>query len=183
MSYQEALTRLSASGPLNGLRRWINGPLRGVAEIYLPYRLYRVRVDDRRFQNAHYYALDAAAGTLDPYEFAEPPAADMWAEVETHNIHPTRLDESHTQRLAVDKVRRLLYSKGFFRFHNPRITAELARDEFYIPYWAGFYGDQQNIGITVLNALRRTVEGSKARHLVKTWLLEGDSKRELNLAF
>jgi hypothetical protein len=183
MNYQEALRRLSASGPLNGLSRWINGPLRGVAEIYLPYRLYRITVEDRGIHKVHYYAVDAAAGTLDPYQFSAPPAADARVEVETRNFHPARLDQSETQKLAIERVRRLLYSRGFFRAANPVITAELVPPEFYIPYWTGFYGDERDIRITVLNALRRTVEGSKVRHLVKTWLLERDSQRELNLAF
>ena len=183
MSYEEAVRRLSGSGLQGGLRRWINGPLRAVAEIYLPYRLYRVTMDDRRLKSVRHYAVDAAAGTLDPYEFATPPAPETWVEVETRNFHPARLDESQTTKLVTEKVRRLLYSRGFFRVMNPSIGAELVQPEFYIPYWAGFYGDEQNMGITVLNAVRQTVEGNKARRLVKTWLLESDAQRELNLAF
>lgn len=183
MSYREALSRLNASGPLAGLRRWINGPLRGVAEIYLPYRLYRITVEDRRIRKVHYYAVDAATGTLDPYEFSAPPAANERVEVETRNFHPARLDQSNTQKIAINRVRKLLYSRGFFRAANPAIMAELVPPEFYIPYWAGFYGDERDIRITVLNALLRTAEGNKVRHLVRTWLLERDSQRELNLAF
>ena len=171
MNYQEALRRLSDPGPLGGLRRWITGPLRGIAEIYLPYRLYKVAVHDRRFRSVHHCAVDAAAGTLDPYEFAAPPAPGEWMEVETRNFHPARLDESQTQKLVKEKVRRLLYSRGFFRVANPNIAAELIQAEFYVPYWAAFYGHEQNLSLTVLNAVRRTVEGSKARRLVRAWLL------------
>ena len=173
MSYEEALRQLSARAA--GLRRWISGPLRGVAEIYLPYRLYRVTVDDRRLRSVRYYAVDAAAGKLDPYEFANPPALGESIAVETRNFHPAYLDEDQTNKLVTEKVRRLLYSRGFFRVINPNITAELIQSEFYIPYWAGFYGHDQNISITVLNAVRRTVEGNKVRRLVKTWLLTSDS--------
>lgn len=172
MSYEEALRQLSARAA--GLRRWISGPLRGVAEIYLPYRLYRVTVDDRRLRRVHYYAVDAAAGTLDPYEFTNPPAPDEWMATETRNFYPA-LDEDQTNKMVTEKVRRSLYSRGFFRIINPNITAELIQSEFYIPYWAGFYGDEQNISITVLNAVRCTVEGNKVRRLVKTWLLASDS--------
>ena len=55
--------------------------------------------------------------------------------------------------------------------------------EFYIPYWAGFYGDEDNLSLIVLNAVRQTVEGNKVRRLVKTWLLERGPQRELNPAF
>ena len=173
MSYEEALRKLRARAA--GLRRWISGPLRGVAEIYLPYRLYRVTVDDSRLRRVRYYAVDAATGKLDPYEFAVPPAPDEWTEVDTRNFHPARLDEGQTNKLVIEKVRRLLYSRGFFRVVNPNIGAELIQSEFYIPYWAGFYGDEQNLSITVLNAVRQTVEGNKVRRLVTTWLLERDS--------
>lgn len=183
MSYEQAMRKLNGSGPFGWMRRWLIGPLRGVAGIYLPYHLYKVTIDDRGRQSICYYAVDAATGTLDPYQFAAPPAPHAWVEVETRNSHPVRLNEGETRKLAADKVRRLLYLRGFFRVANPNITAELVQKEFYIPYWAGFYGDQQNLSLTVLNAVRQTVEGSKARRLIETWLLEPDSRRELNLAF
>src|SRR5215468_4748809 len=166
MSYEKALRKLSAPDPLSGVRRWIGGPLRGVAEIYIPYRLYKVTIEDRRFRSVHHYAVDAATGTLDPYEFATPPSPHALVEVETHNLHPARLDEAQTQKLVTEKVRRLSYSQGFFRIINPEIKAERIEPEFYIPYWVGFYGDEQNLSLTVLNAVRQTVEGSKARRLV-----------------
>ena len=183
MSYAQALSRLCPSGPLSGLRRWINGRLRGIAEIYLPYRLYRVTIDDRRLQSVRHYAVDATAGTLDPYEFASPPSSHTLLEVETRNLLPARLDEIQTRGLVTEKVRRLLYSRGFFRIVNPNIRAEVIESEFYIPYWAGFYGDEDNLSLVVLNAVRQTVEGSKVRRLVRAWLLERDPQRELNLAF
>ena len=53
--------------------RWWNGRLRGVAEIYIPYRLYKVSFEDRGSRLIQYYALDSASGTLDPYEFGKVP--------------------------------------------------------------------------------------------------------------
>jgi len=183
MSHAEALRKLCPSGPLSGLRSWINGPLRGTSEIYIPYRLYKVMVDDRGIKSARYFAVDAATGTLDPYEFDNPPDPHSRIEIDTRNFHPVRLNEEQTTKVVTEKVRRLLYSRGFFRLANPVITAELMGPEFYIPYWAGFYGDEDNLSLIVLNAVRQTVEGNKVRRLVKTWLLERDPQRELNLAF
>lgn len=182
MSYELAMRKLSASGPSGLLQRWLRGPLRGVAEIYLPYRLYRVTVDDRGRRSVHYYAIDAAAGTLDPYAFPTPPALNEWVEVETRNFHPVRLDEDQTRKLAAEKVCRIVYLRGFFRVTNPSITAELVRTEFYIPYWAGFYGQPQNVSLTVLNAVRLTVEGSKARRLIETWLRQPAPESPLAVA-
>src|SRR5215471_15399801 len=104
MSYQTALRKLSASGVLGPLRHWMTGPLRGVAGIYIPYRLYKITVDDRRLQSVRFYAVDAAAGTLDPYEFAGPPDAEDCVERETRNCHPVRLDERQTKKIVTEKV-------------------------------------------------------------------------------
>jgi len=175
IGYESALRKLSPSGTLGALRRWVSGPLRAVAGIHIPYRLYKVSVDNRRFHGVRYYAVDAAAGTLDPYEFAIPPGTADYVELETRNFHPVCLDETQTHKMVTEKVRRLLYSRGFFRMANPKITAELLRPEFHIPYWAGFYGDEQNMSVTVLNAVRETVEGKKLRELLQAWLTEGQT--------
>jgi hypothetical protein len=177
VNYEEALRKLG-SGPLSRLRRWISGPLRGIAEIYIPYRLYAVTVDDRHLQSVLHYAVDTAVGTLDPYEFDTPPEPNSWIKLETGNFHPVRLDKTRTEKLVIEKVRRLLYSRGFFRLANPSITAGLIEPEFHIPYWAGFYGEEQNIRVTVLNAAHQKMEGSKVRQLVKMWLLERDSQSD-----
>jgi len=169
MGYEAALRTLNTAQGLGIVRRWLTGTLRAIAEIYIPYRLYKVTLDDHRVQNIRYYAVDAVVGTLDPYEFIDAPA-DTWVKVDTRNFHPVRLNESRTKGIVVEKVRRMLYSRGFFRLANPGITAELIEPEFYLPYWAGFYGDEQNISVIVLNAVRQKVEGSKMRHAVQTWL-------------
>lgn len=181
MGYEAALRNLSTSGLRGIVRRCLSGPARAIAEIYIPYRLYKITLNDRRLKSIPFYAVDAATGDLDPYEFAAPPEPHSWMEVETCNAHPVRLEENQTKNIVTEKVRRLMYSRGFFRLASPTITAELVQGEFHIPYWAGFYGDEQNIKVTVLNAVRQTMEGSKLRRLVETWLLEPDPPYELDL--
>ena len=166
-----ALSRLNSSGKFRVVTRWLNGPLRGVAEIYLPYRLYKVSFEDGGVRRTRYYAIDAASGALDPYEFVNLPKPHEF-EVETRNCFPVRLAETETRNLAVQKLRRLLFSRGFFRLSYPQLTAELINPEFYLPYWVGFYGDEQNMNLKVLNAMRETLEGSKIRRLLQAWLLE-----------
>jgi hypothetical protein len=168
MNRDAALRRLWPSS----IQRWLSGPLRAVAEIHIPYRLYKITVQDRGSEQVRYYAVDAASGKLDPYEFQALPEAEKWIEVETRNSHPIRLSESDTQKLALEKIRRILFSSGFFRLSHPQFTTELVISEFYLPYWAGFYGDEQNVSLKVINAVRQTTEGSKVRHLVKSWLSE-----------
>jgi len=100
--------------------------------------------------------------------------------VETGNVHPAKLHESHTRQRLTEKIRRRLYSQGFFRLRNLRITAELIKPEFYIPYWAGFYDDERNVSVSVIDAVRQTVEGSKARQIVRMWLLDPTEEPGLN---
>ena len=167
-----ALRNFSPAGPLGILRRWRTGKLLGISDIYIPYRLYRVQVEDIRVRNARFLAVDAMSGVLDPYEFPEPPLPGQSVEVETSNALPVRLAETETRAFVLEKLRRLLFSAGFFRLAKPVMTAEMTGATFYIPYWVGFYGGPQNVRVQVLNAVRGTIEGSKVSSLVKTWLLE-----------
>jgi hypothetical protein len=170
--YGEAWRRLSSSGIEGLLRRWWRGQTRGIAKILIPYRLYKVTVSNRGSVWSGYYGVDAASGALDPYEFSSPVTADSFNQTETANCHPVRLDEEETARLALEKVRRLVYVRGFFHLYNPRITCEPAGGVFYIQYWAGFYGDDRNLNMVVVNGVRGTVEGGKVRRLIRGWLLE-----------
>jgi hypothetical protein len=167
-----ALRKLAFPAMGGVLQRWWSGPLRGVAAIYIPYRLYRVSVADRRLQRLHYYALDSASGTLDPYEFAAPPELQEWTEAEAPNCHPVKVEERKTRELAIETVRRRLFTRGFYRLTAPRIIAELIHPEFYLRYWVGFYGDDRNVSLRVVNAVRQTMEGSKVGHLLRAWLME-----------
>jgi hypothetical protein len=171
---EQALRILSPRGLVGIVRRWHTGKLFALGDIYIPYRLYQVKVDDYRVRSARFLAVDAISGGLDPYEFAESPLHERCAEVETANYLPTQLAEAHTRTLVSEKVRRLLFSTGFFRLVKPAITMDLI-GEFHIPYWAGFYGEAHNVSVLMLNAVRGTIEGSKASNLLKTWLLQHSS--------
>lgn len=169
-SRDQALRQLMPADVRGLFRTWLNGKLLGLADVYVPYRLYKITIEDCRRQSLRYYAVDAVTGTLDPYEFAAPPPDAMFAEVTTRNCHPVQLDEAETRQLAVQRVRRAVFSRGFFRISHPIFVTELLRPDFYIPYWLGFYGEPQNLKVVVLNSVRQTYEGSKVRRLVETWL-------------
>jgi hypothetical protein len=109
---------------------------------------------------------------LDPYQFSEIPVQNEFVGIETQNFIPPSLDEGRTRELAIEKARRVIFSRGFFRLAHPRITAELVQPELYIPYWAGFYGSKQDLSIVVLDAVRRTIEGRKVAQAIKAWLLD-----------
>jgi hypothetical protein len=176
-----AWLRLKPSGPAGLLFGWFSGQVNGIAEIYIPYRMYKVVVTDSHVKSTHWFAVDAAAGTLDPYEFPALPEADAWEEVTSCNVHPAALEESQTRRIAVERSRRSFFSRGFFRLQSPQITAEWIGPEFYIPYWVGFYGDEHNVKIKVLDAVRQTVEGGKVRQLIIRWLLQSQEEASVSV--
>jgi hypothetical protein len=166
-----ALRSLSPQGPLGIVRRWRSGRLLALGDIYIPYRLYQVKVDDHRLRSSRFLAVDAISGALDPYEFPESPVPGSCADVETVNSLPARLAEADTRIVVLEKFRRMLFSAGFFRLIKPAISV-VEIGEFYIPYWAGFFGELHNVSVLMLNAVRGTIEGRKASNLVKAWLLE-----------
>ena len=170
LSEEEARRVLAPSGVSGWLQRWRKGPLLGLAAVYIPYRLYRIEIDDRGRKGTRYYAIDAAAGNLDPYEFAGPSGAEDLVEVTTRNALPSVVDEVSTCMLAIESIRRQVYLTGFFRLRNPSIAAEPAQAEFHVPYWVGFYGDPRNLSITVIEAVRKSIEGAKVRRVLSTWL-------------
>src|SRR5215471_6817521 len=71
---QEAVRIFAPPGPRGLLSRLRQGPLLAVADIYLPFRLYHVVVDDQEVSKASWYAVDALSGVLDLYEFPCDPA-------------------------------------------------------------------------------------------------------------
>jgi hypothetical protein len=170
---KQALRLLSSSGMGGAFRRWLTGDLVLLADIYIPYRLYKIGCENPKSQSAPcYYAIDALSGLLDPYQFSEIPVQSEFVGIETQNFMSPSLDEGRTRELAIEKARRVIFSRGFFRLAHPRISAELIQPELYIPYWAGFYGSKQDLGIVALDAVRRTIEGRKVAHAIKAWLLD-----------
>jgi len=161
---------LAPPGILGGLQRWQRGRLRALAPVYIPYCLYKIVINDRGAQAERYYAVDAACGILDPYEFSTPPEV---VEVTTRNALPMMVDERQTRERAIEKIRRHLYSTGFFRLRNPAIAAELTGPEFHVPYWVGFLGTERDVKIMVVDAVRHRVEGGKVRLLLQEWLMDG----------
>lgn len=178
LSREAALQKLTPHGLPGLVRGWFTGKLRALADVYVPYRLYEVTVADRGIEKTRYYAIDAATGDLDPYEFQAPPDSEIFVELDIRNSHPVRLEESQTHQLAIEKVRRSMFSGGSFRLRNPVITAHVLHEGFYIPYWAAFFGDEQNLTVAVLNAVRQTMEGSKLRQLLRNWLLQSPDSQE-----
>src|SRR5262249_38542657 len=105
---EKAVRIFAPSGPRGLLSRILHGPLLAVADVYLPFRLYQVVVNDEEVSKTSWYAVDAFSGVLDLYEFPRDPAGTSMVEltVEPRNCLSSRIGESDTRQRAVDAVRR-----------------------------------------------------------------------------
>lgn len=152
------------------VRNVVHGPLRSVADFYIPFWLFKVHIENRGKTQTRIFGIDAINGSLDPYEFEELPGPLDTIYLETRNCAKPLLDEALARELLIAKVRRALYSAGFFRLSRPAITAEVVPGEIHIPYWVGFRGRGARAKVSVIDAMRRTIEGGKVRHLLQDWL-------------
>jgi hypothetical protein len=165
----EAVERLGRG--VAGLAGWLGrGPLRSVADVYVPFRLYRVELDTGSGPDTTWLAIDAVNGSLDPYQFDHAPDGAELVELTTRNRPEPRLPETDSARLLEDKVRRIVFQTGFFRVRRLRFQSELLPLALHVPYWVGFYGRDGALRLRVLDAVRRCFEGGKARALFHEWL-------------
>jgi hypothetical protein len=170
VTQEEAIRLLRPSGLTRLVRTVLSGPLRSVAEAYIPFYLFRVTIVNRGRSENSVLGLDAVRGSLDPYRFDHAPTENETIRVETRNSLPTGLPPQQAGDLLVAKVRRLLYGKGFFRLHAMQITAEPLSEELHIPYWLGFSGSGSHARLKVLDGVRRRPEGGKVRSIFEAWL-------------
>ena len=170
MTQGEAIHLFRPNGPTRFVRDVLSGPLRSVAEAYLPFYLFRVTIVNRGRSESSVLGLDAVRGSLDPYRFEHAPTECETIRLETRNSLPVGLQQGEAAELLVAKVRRLLYGKGFFRLHAMEISAEALADELHIPYWLGFSGSGSRARLKVLDGVRRRPEGGKVRSIFEAWL-------------
>jgi hypothetical protein len=166
---EEAMQQFS-SGMFDFLRETTFGPLRSVADFYIPFRLYQIEILNGGKRDHRIFGLDAVNGSLDLYHFEQLPSERELTYLETRNCSEALLGEAEANQIVIAKVQRLLFSTGFFRVRNLQITAEPVAGEIYVPYWVGFRGRGIRARLAVIDAVRRKPEGAKVRHLLRTWL-------------
>jgi len=177
VSQEEAVAQFQAAGPMRWIRSSAMGPLRSVAAAYLPFQLFRVTITNRGLTQQKLLGVDAVTGTLDLFEFEHVPGDGEMIWVETRNCPGTRLDGQRLGDLLQAKVRRMLYSRGFFRMRDLTIVPEVVSTELHVPYWLGFRGSSREARISVIDAVRRRPEGAKVRTLFESWLTSAGEER------
>jgi hypothetical protein len=167
---EQAMRAFTASGPATWYWKLRSGPLEGIADAYLPFRVYRVRFRAAGAQRTHLFAMDAVNGSLDLFEFPVLPDHAETLVVSTRNHAPLALSETRSDELLRDKVLRVVFQQGFFKLLSVQLEAERLPGEFHLPYWLGFYGSRDCLHCRVMDAVRRRMEGSKASALFEQWL-------------
>ena len=94
----------------------------------------------------------------------------MSDDVDHPDLVSSFLENGRAAELLIAKLRRVLYSRGFFRMRDLSITAQPIKEELFIPYWLGFRGSDGHARVAVIDAVRRRFEGAKVRRLVEHWI-------------
>lgn len=147
-----------------------SGPLRRVADAYVPFRLYRVRYTLNKEVVQRIFAMDAVDGSLDLFEFRAVPDDAQLIEMETRNRVPGSLSGEEGQCILREKVLRIIFQQGFFKLRQTSLEIEALPGELYLPYWLGFYGAKDSLRCRALDAVRRRIEGAKASAFFEQWL-------------
>jgi hypothetical protein len=169
VSQSDALQKFSTPGPTSLLRTLRLGPLKRMAQVYVPFQLYRVDYDLGHEHQARLFAIDVVDGSLDLFEFPAPPKPAELSQVETRNALPTKLTGDAAQELLREKVLRVIFQQGFFKLRDANVTFQRLPLELHLSYWLAFYG-RRTLHCCVLDATRGKMEGAKASALFETWL-------------
>lgn len=169
VTQEEALRAFSAAGLSALYWRIRSGPLRRIADAYVPYRLYRVNYNMRKAMHSTLFAMDAVDGSLDLFTFPRVPDVDALVTITSRNRVQASLAESRAEDLLHEKVLRAIFQQGFFKLRDLKLEIIAQSMELHIPYWLGFYG-HQTARCRVMDAVRRRIEGAKASHFFEQWL-------------
>jgi hypothetical protein len=167
---QAAALRAFSAGGLSALFwRARRGPLRRIADIYVPYRLYRVNYRLRSGVRSSLFAIDAVNGSLDPFVFPNVPGENELTMIRTRNHVAALLDGDGLEKRLREKVLRAIFQQGFFKLRGLQLEIHPQPTELHIPYWLALYGSGV-VHCRVMDAIRRRIEGRKASAFFAEWL-------------
>lgn len=167
VTQEEAVRAFSSAGVSAFYWRVRSGPLRRIADAYVPYYLYRVKYAGAR---ARLFAIDAVDGSLDLFEFPRIPAESELLALNGRNRLQAALSEECAAELLRDKVLRVIFQQGFFKIRDARLEITPVRCQLHLPYWLGFHERDGLVHCRVMDAVRRRMEGAKASAFFEQWL-------------
>lgn len=167
VTQEEAVRAFSSAGVSALYWRMRSGPLRRIADAYVPYYLYRVKCAGAP---ARLFAIDAVDGSLDLFEFPRIPAERELLALDGRNRLQATVTEERAAELLRDKAWRVIFQQGFFRIRDGRLEITPVRCELHLPYWLGFHERDGLVHCRVMDAVRRRMEGAKASAFFEQWL-------------
>jgi hypothetical protein len=167
VTQEEALRAFSAAGFSSLYWRVRSGPLRRIADVYVPYFLFRVKCGNAW---PRLFAMDAVDGSLDLFEFPRIPDDRELLALGGRNRLKASLSEEQATQLLRDKALRVIFQQGFFKLRDARLEISLVPNELHLPYWLGFYGRKGSVHCRVMDGVRRRFEGAKASAFFEHWL-------------
>ncbi len=169
MTLKANLSLSQATRSLGGAARQLrHGQLVKVMPFYIPFRLFRVRMENGKQHSQRLIALDAVGGQLDLYDFENGSAEADRQEVETTDFASIRLAEDAAAALLTEKLKRQVYLQGFFKVRDLKITHDWV-EMIYLPYYVGLYKRGERVMIEALDGLRARYEGAKVRDIITEW--------------
>ena len=178
---EAALQELRGRGLSRGFRWLTAGPLRSIADVYVPYHLFRVEIRNAASRQEKLLALDAVCGIFDLYSLDAVPSSDDLIRICTKNRPVPTLNAERARSVLIDRLRRIVFRAGFFRVRNLCIEAESVPLELHVPYWVGFSGFGERANLSVIDGVRRRMEGGKVRQFFREWLATEPSTARNNL--
>ncbi len=167
VTQEEALRAFSAAGLSALYWRVRSGPLRRIADVYVPYFLFRVKCGNAR---PRLFAMDAVDGSLDLFEFPRVPDDQEFLADGGRNRLEAALSEDQAAALLRDKALRVIFQQGFFKLRDAHLDISFVPCEIHFPYWLGFYGRERSVRCRVMDAVRHRIEGAKASAFFEHWL-------------
>jgi hypothetical protein len=149
------------------------GPLRSVAELFVPFTLFEATIRHRGTTDVRLLAVDRFCGLLDPFMFDEPPSEKLES-VKSRNRLDCVLSQEQAEEVLTTKLQRLFFQKGFFKVSGLEMNLVPLMPEIYMPYWLGLFGSGARASIKIIDATRRVHEGNKLRMGVEEWLLQAN---------
>ncbi|MDP9160565.1 MAG: hypothetical protein M3O09_10130 [Acidobacteriota bacterium] len=170
MTREQALAKFSSGGLMDYWQVAVYGPLRSVADFYIPFRLFHVEISNGGKLDKRIMGVDAIGGSLNPFHFPTVPCADDVISVDTRNYLPVSTDESAAKATVISKLQRIFFATGFFRIRNLEISARQIPGAIHVPYWIGFRDSGRKVTFTVMDAVRRQREGGKVKLALHRWI-------------
>jgi hypothetical protein len=168
---REEAVKAFNDGLVGGMRRLALGPLRLLADVYVPFRLYQVTVGRGRRRETAVLGVDGVTGALDFYRFDVPPGPADLMDVCTRNHVEPVLVPAAADEIVASRVQRMMYGRvGFVAAPHVRLEVRPIDRTVHVPYWVGFFGRREAASLVVMDAVRRQIEGVKVRRLIGRWL-------------